>query len=90
MKWLHRSADQGHGLAYYNLGFEYSSGVLVKKNELEAIKWYKKAIKKTSQKLIINSDFFILMAILLKKIISLHGNIMNWRAEAGTVKHKMN
>ena len=42
MKWLHRSADQGHGLAYYNLGFEYSSGALVRKNELEAINGIKK------------------------------------------------
>ena len=46
MKWLHRSAEQGYGLAYYNLGFEYSSGDLVRKDELEAIKWYKKAAKK--------------------------------------------
>lgn len=46
MKWLHRSAEQGYGLAYYNLGFEYSSGDLVRKDELEAIKWYKKASEK--------------------------------------------
>ena len=34
------------GWLNYNLGFEYSSGDLVRKDELEAIKWYKKAAKK--------------------------------------------
>ena len=43
MKWIRKSADQGNADAQCNLGFAYSVGRGVEKNQKEATKWFLKA-----------------------------------------------
>ena len=43
LKWFKKSANQGHQVAPYNLGFMYYHGKGVSKNLKKALKWYKKS-----------------------------------------------
>ena len=37
--WVRRAADQGHMMAQGDLGMMYALGVMVRKDEVEAVKW---------------------------------------------------
>ena len=43
LKWFQKAAEQGHALAYYNIGSLYHNGDGVPQNTAEAITWYWKA-----------------------------------------------
>ena len=40
---IRKAADQGDASAQYHLGFCYINGTGVVKNEVESVKWYRKA-----------------------------------------------
>jgi TPR repeat protein len=43
MRWYRMAAEQGVGLAQFNLGRMYSNGRGVKKDDREAVRWYQLA-----------------------------------------------
>jgi len=45
VKWYRKAAEQGYAVGQSNLGFMYSNGYGVPKNDAEAIKWYRRAAK---------------------------------------------
>jgi hypothetical protein len=45
VKWLRRSAEQGHVKAQYNLAVMYHIGLGARQNDAEAVKWFKAAAK---------------------------------------------
>ena len=50
MKWYRKAAEQGDADAQYNLGYSYSNGEGVEKDEEEAVKWYRKAAEQGYEK----------------------------------------
>jgi len=43
LKWFRKAADNGHANAQNQVGFMYSAGIAVGKDDSEAVKWYRKA-----------------------------------------------